>query len=90
MIAAGASVRVRDDWPEAREPCHVRTPWYLRGATGTVLRHLGEFPDPGALAFGRPAPIVALYHVSFDARAIWGDGSGGDEIMVELFQHWLE
>ena len=43
---AGTRVRVRDDWPETRGPCHIRTPHYLRGMMGTVVRHLGDFPNP--------------------------------------------
>ena len=41
-LAPGTRVKVRDDWPETRGPCHIRTPHYLRGETGTVLRHLGD------------------------------------------------
>ena len=25
-FAAGAAVMVREDWPETRGPCHIRTP----------------------------------------------------------------
>lgn len=89
MIAPGTTVRVRDDWPERRGPCHIRTPHYLRGRTGTVLRHLGDFPDPERLAFALPAPKLPLYHVSFQPRTIWPD-AGGDEIVVELYGSWLE
>lgn len=89
-IGAGAAVRVRDDWPERRGPVHIRTPHYLRGRTGQVLRHLGDYPDPEALAFARPAPIRRLYHVSFDPHEIWPDASGGDRLLVEVYEHWLE
>jgi nitrile hydratase len=88
-LAAGATVRVRDDWPETRGKCHVRTPHYLRGATGTVLRHLGDFPNPEALAFARPASRLPLYHVRFAIADIW-PGSHADEIVVELYEPWLE
>ncbi len=95
MFAGGRRVRVRDDWPETRGPCHIRTPHYLRGATGTVLRHLGDFPNPEALAFGRPAERQALYHVAFALPALWREGQSrdevaGDEVVVELYAHWLE
>ena len=30
-FAPGAQVRVKDDWPETRGPCHIRTPYYVRG-----------------------------------------------------------
>jgi hypothetical protein len=90
MFAAGARVRVRDDWPETRGPVHLRTPHYLRGRTGTVERHLGDFPNPEDLAFRRPAPRLPLYHVRFDQPPIWHEGAAGDEVMVEIFGPWLE
>ncbi len=89
MMAPGAAVRVRNDWPEARGPAHVRTPHYLRGRRGTVLRCLGDFPNPEDLAFARPASRRPLYHVAFDGRALWPDGNA-DEVVVEIFEHWLE
>ncbi len=89
MLSAGSTVRVRDDWPETRGPCHIRTPHYLRGRTGTVLRHLGDFRNPEDLAFARPAAMRKLYHVAFAPSSIWPDAVGG-EIVVEIFEHWLE
>jgi hypothetical protein len=88
--APGQRVRVRDDWPETRGPCHIRTPHYLRGREGTVLRHLGDFPNPEDLAFARPAARRPLYHVLFDRAALWPDGHGGDDVLAEVFGHWLE
>ena len=90
MIQPGTRVRVRDDWPETRGPCHIRTPHYLRGKTGTVTRHLGDFPNPEDLAFARPAPILPLYHVRFEASVLWQDGAPGAELLVELYEPWLE
>ena len=90
MLAPGTRVRVRDDWPETRGPCHIRTPHYLRGETGTVVRHLGDFPNPEDLAFARPAATLPLYHVRFDQPALWRQGSPGDEVVVELYASWLE
>ena len=88
-FAPGSRVRVRDDWPEARGPCHVRTPHYVRGREGRVVRRLGTFPDPSALAFARPAEPLALYHVAFPGEQPWPDG-GADEILVEIYEPWLE
>lgn len=85
----GTPVRVRNDWPEARGPCHVRTPHYLRGRTGRVVRHLGDFPNPEDLAFARPARRRALYHVAFAPHDVWPDATA-DELVVEVFEHWLE
>jgi len=86
----GTAVRVRDDWPEARGPAHIRTPHYLRGIDGTVVRRLGIFPNPEDLAFDRPAKSVPLYHVAFDPASVWPDARSTDELLVEIFEHWLE
>jgi nitrile hydratase subunit beta len=89
-FAPGAAVRVRDDWPEARGPVHIRTPHYVRGKPGRVVRRLGTYPNPEDLAFARPAARVPLYHVAFDPAAIWPDAKGGDELLIEIYAHWLE
>jgi hypothetical protein len=86
----GTRVRVRLDWPEARGPAHVRTPHYLRGRAGTVVRRLGAFPNPEDLAFARPAARLPLYHVLFDQPSVWGEGVAGDELLVEVYGSWLE
>jgi len=126
-FAPGARVRVRNDWPEARGPAHIRTPHYLRGAHGTVVRALGAFRNPEDLAFARLAPPRALYHVRFELASIWPEGRSppdnarddardnaeadsptntranarhaaadapgngrGDDLLVEIFEQWLE
>ncbi|HXA25174.1 MAG TPA: SH3-like domain-containing protein [Acetobacteraceae bacterium] len=89
-MAPGTAVRVKDDWPETRGPVHIRTPHYLRGLQGTVVRGLGAFPNPEDLAFARPAAQLALYHVAFDQPAVWQEGRAGDGLLVEIYEHWLE
>ena len=89
-FAPGARVAVKDDWPERRGPCHIRTPHYLRGRPGTVQRVLGAFANPEDLAFARPAPKRVLYHVLFDQPPLFQEGEPGDEVLVEIFEHWLE
>ena len=84
MFDPGTSVRVKDDWPETRGPVHIRTPHYVRGLQGTVVRLLGAFRNPEDLAFARPAPTRTLYHVRFAQPAIWQEGSAGDEVLVEI------
>ena len=86
----GTRVRVRNDWPETRGPCHIRTPHYLRGETGIILRKLGDFPNPEDLAFARPAATLPLYHVQFDLAVLWRAPGTSDDILVELFEPWLE
>ncbi len=88
-LAPGTAVRVRDSWPEAEGPAHIRTPHYLRGRNGTVMRLLGSFPNPEDIAFARPAPLRELYHVAFRPAELW-PGGGGDELLVEIYEHWLE
>ena len=89
-FAPGDRVRVKDDWPETRGRCHIRTPHYLRGRSGTVERVLGSFANPEDLAFARPAPVRPLYHILFDQPPIWSEGEAGDSLLVEIFEHWLE
>ena len=88
-FAHGQSVRVKDVWPEARGRAHIRTPHYVRGEIGTIIRHLGDYPNPEDVAFDRPAPLRALYHVSFPLKQLWADAKGGD-LLVEIYEHWLE
>ena len=93
-FAPGSTVRVKNDWPETRGPVHIRTPHYLRGALGTVVRTLGVFRNPEDLAFARPALPRALYHVRFEQPTIWHEGRAGDDrgdtLLVEIFEQWLE
>lgn len=74
-------------------PGHVRTPYYLRGHVGTVTSVAGVFRNPEKLAYGdRDAEEVTLYRVSFAASDIWPDRveKEGDEIVADIFEHWLE
>lgn len=89
-FAPGDTVHVKDDWPERRGRVHIRTPHYLRNRTGTIARALGAFANPEDLAFGRPAPKRVLYHVQFDQPPVFAEGTPGDTLLVEIFEHWLE
>ena len=89
-FAPGDSVRVRNAWPELDGPVHIRTPHYIRGRAGRVVRLMGTFGNPEDLAFGRPAPNVPLYHVAFQQAEIWPENAPGDEFLVEVYEHWLE
>ena len=90
MIAEGTRVRVRNAWPERDGPCHIRTPHYVRGHVGRVVRGLGAYPNPEDLAFRRPAPRLPLYHVAFDPASLWPDAVYDGEIVIELYEPWLE
>ncbi len=89
-FSPGDAVVVKNDWPEARGPALIRTPHYLRGRRGRIVRHLGDYPNPEDLAFARPAARRQLYHVTFPMSALWPDGRADDELVVELYDHWLE
>ena len=90
MFAPGEAVRVKNAWPEAVGPVHIRTPHYVRGVTGEVVRYLGAFANPEDLAFVRVAEPRALYHVRFLKGAIWPEAKQDDELLIEIFEHWLE
>jgi hypothetical protein len=85
----GSQVTVRLGNP----PGHIRTPWYIRGKTGTVERICGSFANPEELAYGRSGePRQVLYRVRFEQRHVWPDyrGPQNDTIDIELYEHWLD
>ena len=80
LFAPGDPVRVKDDWPETRGPCHIRTPHYLRGArrgggapSGRISRTRRTWPSPA-----RPSSR-ALYHVRVRQPRDLAGGEPGDE-----------
>lgn len=89
-FSPGARVRVKAARPERAVRIHLRTPHYARGRSGTVLRALGAFANPESLAFNRPAEQRVLYHVLFEQSPVWNEGEAGDELLIEIFEHWLE
>jgi nitrile hydratase subunit beta len=85
----GEPVRVLAAYPLG----HVRTPFYIRGKTGTIERYCGSFPNPEELAQMRDGlPPQPLYRVKFRQKDVWPDyaGSADDVLEVEIYQHWLE
>ncbi|WND76728.1 nitrile hydratase subunit beta [Thalassospiraceae bacterium LMO-SO8] len=88
----GAAVRVAARFPDKG---HVRTPYYLRGKRGRVVRYFGVFLDPTALAVGAERPEACrLYQVQFEYDEVWGpalsEPSGNTMIVADLFDQWLE
>jgi nitrile hydratase subunit beta len=85
----GQRVKVMKAYPLG----HVRTPFYIRGHTGTIERLCGAFANPEELAQMRDGlPPQPLYRVRFLQKDVWPDyrGSAKDVLEVEIFQHWLE
>lgn len=88
-LAPGSQVRVRVGDPVT----HCRTPRYLRGRRGTVVRALGRYANPEELAYHRPGlPALVLYQVAFEASEIWGErlSEPSYRIHADVFEHWLE
>jgi nitrile hydratase len=86
----GETVRVAARFPLKG---HIRTPFYIRGKTGTIERVCGAFRNPEDLAFSRPGePKKVLYRVRFPQTHVWPDyrGNPADSVEVEIFEHWLE
>ncbi|MGE3915716.1 MAG: SH3-like domain-containing protein [Hyphomicrobiaceae bacterium] len=86
----GDRVVVRTDSPAG----HVRTPSYLKGKHGVVLRDFGAWPNPEQLAYGKPGwPRRTNYWVQFAMDEVWG-GQGtyakGDTVVAEIYEQWLE
>ena len=75
-------------------PGHYRTPSYLQGKRGVILRDFGQWPNPEQLAQGKPGwPRRTNYWVRFAMDEVWaGKGSyaPGDSVTAEIYEHWLE
>ena len=86
----GDTVRVSARYPATG---HIRTPFYIRGKTGTVERICGVYRNPEELAEGKAGtPAKVLYRVRFGQTHVWPDyrGNRKDSVEVEIFEHWLE
>lgn len=89
VLQAGQRVRVR----QSSTPGHVRTPWYVQGKSGLIVRELGRWLNPEILAVGREDPYgVYLYAVEFEQHRLWCDyqGCSRDRLVLDLYAHWLE
>lgn len=72
---------------------HHRTPAYLKGRRGTVVRAHGAFRNPETRAYGADgSPTRELYLVRFEQGELWPDypGAAGDSVLADVFEHWLE
>lgn len=88
-FAPGDAVRVREGTPHH----HHRTPAYIKGKTGVVTAFCGVFHNPETRAHdGTGIPMQPLYRVSFNQSSLWDGytGESGDEILVDIYQNWLE
>lgn len=69
---------------------HHRTPGYLKGKRGSVVRIHPTFTDPETRAYGASGlPPRRLYLVEFAASEVWEHGADG-LILADVFEQWLE
>jgi hypothetical protein len=88
LFRTGDAVRVVDRTHSG----HMRTPAYVRGRVGEVVRVVGPMLNPEQLAYGhRGTPGKMLYRVRFRQRDLWSDYDGAthDSLEIELYEHWL-
>ena len=72
---------------------HHRTPAYVKGKTGQIVRLHGSFTNPETRAYGDDGlPEQPLYLVSFPQRDVRPDdrSKAKDRVYIDLFEHWLE
>ncbi|MEM9004779.1 MAG: SH3-like domain-containing protein [Cyanobacteria bacterium P01_F01_bin.86] len=76
------------------QPGHIRTPVYLLGKKGTVIRLQGMFLNPEDLAHFKSQVLqLPLYLVEFEMLDVWGDRcparSLKDKMRIEIYEPWL-
>lgn len=89
LYHVGDAVRVRAETHQG----HHRTPLYLKGQRGVVVRHLSDDRNPESLAYGQDGtPRVPVYQVRFVQRELWPGyhGASGDSLVADVLEHWLE
>lgn len=88
-FAPGDRVRI-DPRHESR---HHRTPAYVKGRVGTVVRTCLPQGAPEQLAYRADAgPARPVYRVRLEQRQLWPDYAGADHdtLEIEIFEHWLD
>ena len=90
IYSVGDRVRVNLD---AHITEHVRTPWYIQGKYGSIIKIHGSFPNPEDLAYGiKTSHPIILYMVEFNLMDIWVTETTTDRqefVCVDIFEHWL-
>ncbi len=83
----GDPVRARNIHPRH----HTRTPRYVRGKIGTVLRDYGVFNLPDCHARNAGHSPRHVYSVKFAARELWGDDAPAlDSLLIDMWDDYLE
>ena len=84
-FSIGDSVRVRKNHTTG----HTRAPSYVQGSTGTIFKCSGchVFPDTHAKGIEGGEH---LYTVCFIAESLWGTPTGNSEVLIDLWEPYLE
>lgn len=87
-FTAGQRVRIADRTP----PGHHRVPSYAKGKVGIVERVCGVHGMPENFIGGDGKPEQRIYRVTIPQTELWTryDGKEGDNVEIEIFEHWLE
>jgi len=83
----GEDVRVADRPHDG----HHRTPGYLKGKRGRIVRAHDTFRNPETRAYGEDGlPGLRLYLVEFESGELWPSrAKARDRVHADLFEHWL-
>jgi hypothetical protein len=70
---------------------HCRTPFYLRGKTGSIEAEVGDYRNPSLLAYYKPGlPKLRLFRVRFEQQNLWPEyGPSSDAVFADLYETWL-
>ena len=75
-------------------PGHIRTPTFVRGKKGRIIKYFGSFSNPERLAYGLTGlPKIELYQVLFSMDETWngnGEYSNNDTVTADIYETWLE
>ncbi len=87
-FVVGQRVRIADRTP----PVHHRVPSYAKGHVGIVERVCGLHGVPEKFIRGDGKPRQRIYRVRIPQTELWQDydGTDGDKLEIEIFEHWLE
>ena len=85
LFAIGQKVRVKIMNPMG----HTRSPRYVRGHTGEVVKIHGAHVFPDSNALGRGENPQWLYTVRFTAKELWNHAND-DTVMLDLWEPYLE
>ena len=84
----GQRVRIADRTP----PVHHRVPSYAKGKVGFIERICGLHGAPEKFIRGDGKPAQRIYRVRIPQQDLWEgySGTAGDNLEIEIFEHWLE